>query len=73
MPTDNAFAESFKGRLRDECLSAHWFQSIEEARATLESWREEYNTERPHSSLGLKAPAEFAAAWQTSGPENSSS
>jgi putative transposase len=63
-PTDNAFAESFNGRLRDECLSTHWFQSMEEARATLETWREEYNTERPHTSLGMRTPAGFAAGWR---------
>ena len=70
---DNAFVESFNGRLRDECLSAHRFATLEEARATLEAWREEYNTERPHSSLGLKFPAEFVAAWQPSEVANASS
>ena len=70
---DNAFVESFNGRLRDECLSAHWFQTIDEARASLEAWREAYNTERPHSSLGLKTPAEFAAAWRASELANASS
>ena len=72
-PTDNAFVESFNGRLRDECLSAHWFATLEEAKATLEAWRKEYNTERPHSSLGLKTPAEFAATWRPSDLANASS
>jgi putative transposase len=63
-PTDNTFVESFNGRLWDECLSAHWFESLEEARAVLEAWRKEYNTERPHSSLGQKTPAEYAAQWR---------
>lgn len=63
-PTDNAFAESFNGRVRQECLNTHWFEKIVEAQQVLEDWREEYNTERPHSSLGMKTPAEFAAAWQ---------
>lgn len=72
-PTDNAFAESFNGRFRDECLNAHWFESLSEAKATLEAWRREYNTERPHSSIGLKTPAAFAAAWQPPGGANASS
>jgi putative transposase len=72
-PTDNAFVESFNGRLRDECLSAHWFETLSQAKAELEAWRKEYNTERPHSSLGLKTPAEFAAAWRSSEQANPSS
>ena len=71
-PTDNAFVESFNGRFRQECLNTHWFESIEEARATLEIWRKEYNTERPHTSLGLKTPAEYAAAWRPSELANAS-
>jgi putative transposase len=63
-PTDNAYVESFNGRLRDECLNAHWFESLEEARARLKAWRKEYTTERPHSSLGQKTPAEYAAQWR---------
>ena len=70
---DNAFVESFNGRLRDECLSTHWFTSLEEAQSVLETWRKEYNTERPHSSLGLKTPAEFAAAWRPSDLANAGS
>jgi putative transposase len=56
--------ESFIGRLRQECLNTHWFESLEEARAVLEAWREESNTERPHSSLGQKTPADYAAQWR---------
>jgi putative transposase len=59
-PTDNAFIESFNGRLRAECLDQHWFMSLEDAREKLEAWRAEYNEERPHSSLGNLAPGEFA-------------
>jgi putative transposase len=59
-PTDNAFIESFNGRLRAECLDQHWFMSLEDAREKLEAWRTEYNEERPHSSLGNLAPGEFA-------------
>jgi len=63
-PTDNAFCESFNGRLREECLDTLWFETLDEAKAALGRWREEYNTERPHSALGMKTPAEFARAWQ---------
>ena len=70
-PTDNAFVESFNGRLRQECLNTHWFETIKQAQAALEGWRQEYNTERPHNSLGLKTPAEFAAAWKPPEAANS--
>lgn len=59
-PTDNAFIESFNGRLRAECLDVSWFRSIEDARKKIAAWRDEYNLWRPHTSLGFKAPAEFA-------------
>jgi putative transposase len=62
-PTDNAFAESFNGRFRDECLNQHWFASVEEVRQTVEAWRIEYNTERPHRALGQQTPAAWEAAW----------
>jgi putative transposase len=71
-PTDNAFVESFNGRFRQECLNTHWFEGLEEAREKIEVWRKEYNTERPHSSLGLRTPAEFLAAWKSSDQANSS-
>ncbi len=61
-PTDNAFAESFNGHLRAECLDCHWFASLEEARQTIEAWRIDYNTERPHRALGQETPT----AWMTS-------
>ena len=60
-PTDNAFIESFNGSLRLECLNEHWFLSLEDAREKIESWREDYNQIRPHSSLGNVTPAEYAA------------
>jgi putative transposase len=63
-PTDNAFVESFNGRLREECLNTHWFTRLSEARTGLEEWRKEYNTERPHSALGMRTPDEFAAEWR---------
>lgn len=61
-PVDNAHIESFNGSFRDECLNAHWFLSLEDARAKIEAWRIEYNDFRPHSSLGNMTPAEYAAS-----------
>lgn len=60
-PVENAFIEAFNGRLRDECLNVHQFTSIEDARATIEAWRIDYNQHRPHSSLGHLTPNEFVA------------
>jgi putative transposase len=62
-PTDNAFAEAFKGRFRDACLNQHWFASLEEVRQTVEAWRIEDHMERPHRALGQQTPAAWAAAW----------
>jgi len=59
-PTQNAFVESFNGRLRDELLNETLFPSLHHARATLTAWRTDYNTERPHSRLGWQTPAAFA-------------
>jgi putative transposase len=59
-PMQNGRVESFNGRLRDECLNANWFPTMNEAKRKIEAWREEYNRERPHSSLGYRTPAEFA-------------
>jgi len=59
-PTDNCFIETFNRSLRDECLSVHWFESIDEARAKIEAWRVEYNESRPHQALNDLTPAEFA-------------
>ena len=61
-PVQNAHVESFHGRLREECLNASWFGNLFEARKKIGAWRREYNEERPHSSLGYRTPAEFAAA-----------
>jgi putative transposase len=60
-PVDNAFAESFNATVRRECLSQHWFQGLGDAQSFLRRWRDEYNNERPHSSLGLKTPAQYRA------------
>jgi hypothetical protein len=54
--------ESFNGKFRDECLSRNWFVDLRHAREVIESWRMDYNTVRPHSSLGYRTPEEFAAA-----------
>jgi putative transposase len=61
-PMQNGRVESFNGRLRDECLNANWFMTVAEARQKIERWREEYNRERPHSSLAYRTPEEFANA-----------
>jgi len=62
-PVDNAFIEAFNGSLRRECLSQHWFLSVEEAQRTLDLWKEDYNNNRPHSSLGQKSPVEYRRSW----------
>lgn len=58
-PTDNPYIESFNGSFRDECLNAHWFLSLEDAKEKIEIWREEYNTFSPHSCLGDMTPEMF--------------
>ena len=60
-PWQNGYAESFHGKLRDEFLNREEFESESQARALGALWKEEYNTERPHSSLRYKTPAEFSA------------
>jgi putative transposase len=57
---DNAFVESINGRLRDECLDAHWFLSSTDARRKIEVWRRRYNDSRPHAALGRLTRQEFA-------------
>jgi putative transposase len=59
-PTDNAYIESFNGSFRDECLNAHWFMSLQDARDKIEAWRKDYNEFRPHSSLDNLTPSEFS-------------
>ena len=60
-PMQNGFIESFNGRFRDECLNETLFSSLGQARAAIASWKEDYNLNRPHSALGNRSPAEFAA------------
>ena len=56
-PWENGYCESFNGKLRDECLNQEIFYSLKEARIVIEQWRNQYNTVRPHSSLGYRPPA----------------
>ncbi len=59
-PTDNAIVESFNGKFREECLNAHWFESIEDAKQKIDAWRWDYNENRPHRSLEGLTPREYA-------------
>jgi len=59
-PIENAYAESFIGRLRDECLNENWFMNLKHARDIIEDWREDYSEVRPHSSWNGMAPMEYA-------------
>jgi hypothetical protein len=61
-PWENGFCESFNGKLRDECLNGEIFYSLKEAQVVIEKWRVEYNTRRPHSSLGYRPPAPAACS-----------
>lgn len=64
-PVENGFIESFNGRLRDECLNAEWFPTLDQAREKLAVWRDHYNQFRPHSALDDRAPAVFAQLHRT--------
>ena len=66
--TDNAFIEAFNGRLRAECLNAHWFLSLADATEKLEAWRRDYNEERPHSAIGNKVPAALMKSAHAASP-----
>ena len=63
-PMQNGHVESFHGRQRDECLNTSWFRTLNDVRCTLTIWREEYNCERPHSSLDYRTPQEFKLALE---------
>jgi putative transposase len=58
-PIENAYVESFNGRLRDECLNENWFLSLKHAREIIETWRKDYNEARPHGSLEGLTPQEY--------------
>lgn len=70
-PTDNPFVESFNGSFRDECLNAHWFLSLKDAKDKIEIWRKDYNEYRPHSSLNQLTPTEFIEQRLIQGPIDS--
>jgi len=61
-PVENAFVESFNGKLRNECLNQHWFLNLDDARRIIEAWRIDFNEVRPHSSLDGMTPSEYATA-----------
>ena len=63
-PIENAFVESFNGRLRDECLNTNIFNSMADAQKKLESWLNDYNFSRPHSAIGNLSPVEFAGRFK---------
>ena len=64
-PTDNAIIESFNSSLRKECLNQHWFFSLEDAKEKIETWRKEYNSFRPHSSLEDLTPQVVSRVFRT--------
>jgi putative transposase len=64
-PWENPFVESFNNRVRDELLNVEEFATLLEAQVLVEAWRTEYNTYRPHSSLGDLTPTEYAASWRS--------
>jgi Transposase and inactivated derivatives len=59
-PADIAFFESFNAHFREECLSTHWFLSLEDAKSNIEAWRNAYNESRPHRSLGYMTSEEYS-------------
>jgi Integrase core domain len=63
--TEVAFVESCHSRVRDELLDVEEFSCLAEARVVINDWREDYNLRRPHSALGMRTPAAFAAEWTT--------
>src|SRR4051812_47146927 len=71
-PTDNAFIEAFNGRFRAECLNAHWFMSLEDAREKMEDWRRYYNELRPHGAIGQKVPIALLNRDDASSPSSRS-
>lgn len=78
-PTDNGFVDAFNSKLYVECLNAHWFLTLEDARKKLENWLRHYNEDRPHSAIGYNVPIDLhnpgsvisqPLGWE---PENSNS
>ena len=60
------YVESFNGTLRSECLDAHWFETLAEAKQVIETWRQEYDESRPHRALGERTPNEIANEFAAS-------
>ncbi len=69
-PVQNAHIESFNSRLRDECLSQHWFASLSHMRSVVDNWREDYNHHRPHCTLGYVTPPGRAVRCQQHAGDN---
>ncbi|PTX48003.1 putative transposase [Allosediminivita pacifica] len=69
-PTDNGFIEAFNSKLRSECLNAHWFMSLADAREKLEAWRRHYNEDRPHSAIGYNVPIAMHYPDGVTGPSS---
>lgn len=69
-PTDNPYIESFNGSFRNECLNLYWFLSLEDARTKIEAWRDDYNSFRPHSSLGDLTPDMFVENYHRKKPDS---
>lgn len=65
-PVQNALVESFNARFRDECLNEHWFVGLSHARQIIRTYRQQYNEDRPHSSLGYMTPKDFLTAFEAS-------
>ena len=63
-PVENAYIESFNGKLRHECLNQHYFKTLEEAKSIIEDWKMWYNGFRPHQTLNGLTPTEFIKQWQ---------
>jgi putative transposase len=70
-PTHNCYVETFNGSFRDECLNVHWFETLEEAEASNEVWRRDYNESRPHMSPKDASPEEYARRTGLLNAENS--
>ena len=68
LPRENGYNERFNGKFRQECLDAHWFMSLADARKKMETWRRYYNENRPHSAIGYNVPSSLIKPTGTSGP-----
>src|SRR3546814_2718212 len=71
-PTDNTFIEAFNGRLRAECLNAHWFLNLADAAEKLEAWRRDYNEQRPNGDIGNKVTEALTKSGHARSEEHTS-